>query len=194
MNNKEQLETAISDKKMTYDEFIIKHEITMVAKLIGVIEKDNWDCLKYDVRLSKSNQYIDVSYHLGLGYIDLKKDIKILRYKTCFTGDEENMFYAWQHNPVAKFKDRKTFLSLAGKIARVQDVMPKLSNVLQSLADSARCYTDGMSFEDFCSCFGYDTDSRKAEKLYYEVQGEGMKVVKWLSKNVNDELLECQED
>lgn len=40
-------------------------------------------------------------------------------------------------------------------------------------------YSDGESFKDFCSDFGYETDSRKAEKTYKAVMGqiEGLKRV-----------------
>ena len=43
----------------------------------------------------------------------------------------------------------------------------------EGLKDAFRCLIDDgnagdMSFEDFCSEFGYDTDSRKAEKIHKE--------------------------
>ena len=47
-----------------------------------------------------------------------------------------------------------------------------------SLYDVLACLTtyDPGTFEDFCSEFGYDTDSRKAEKIYNAVEGEWLKV------------------
>jgi hypothetical protein len=38
------------------------------------------------------------------------------------------------------------------------------------LAAITKC--DPGTFDDFCSNYGYDTDSRKAEKIYFDVQKE----------------------
>jgi hypothetical protein len=47
------------------------------------------------------------------------------------------------------------------------------------------------TFEDFCSEFGYDTDSRKAEKTYFEIQKEYAEIEKLFS-DVMEELQEIQ--
>jgi len=47
------------------------------------------------------------------------------------------------------------------------------------------------TFENFCSDFGYDTDSRKAEKLYFDVQKEFSEINK-LFHDVLDQLQEIQ--
>lgn len=44
--------------------------------------------------------------------------------------------------------------------------IPTLASVLDSLAMEARSVTDALTFEEWASEFGYDTDSRKAEKVY----------------------------
>lgn len=41
---------------------------------------------------------------------------------------------------------------------------PKVEGVMENIVSDAS--VNDMSFEDFCSEFGYDTDSRKAEKTY----------------------------
>jgi len=45
------------------------------------------------------------------------------------------------------------------------------------------------TFEDFCSEFGYDTDSRKAEKMYFAAQKE-FKGIDMLFRDVMDDLQE----
>lgn len=42
------------------------------------------------------------------------------------------------------------------------------AQVLDALISDANAYDEAQSFEDFCATFGYDEDSRKAEKLYRE--------------------------
>lgn len=46
--------------------------------------------------------------------------------------------------------------------------------VLDALVGDATTYLDAESFEDFCNTFGYDTDSRAAERDYHEC-GENAK-------------------
>lgn len=43
---------------------------------------------------------------------------------------------------------------------------PDLRDLFESLASDVRCVSDGETFEDFCQCFGYDEDSREAERIY----------------------------
>ena len=71
---------------------------------------------------------------------------------------------------------------------------PVLANVLESLASE---YDPGdMAFEDFCSEYGYDEESRKAEKVYRAFRkrtqaldrlfgGEGMKDLRGVIFNDN---------
>lgn len=48
---------------------------------------------------------------------------------------------------------------------------------------------DPGTFDDFCGYFGYDTDSRKAEKIYFDVQKEWKEV----SNIFGDVMYELQE-
>lgn len=43
---------------------------------------------------------------------------------------------------------------------------PKVADVLDCLASDAAGVENARSFEDWCSEYGYDTDSRKAEKTF----------------------------
>lgn len=44
--------------------------------------------------------------------------------------------------------------------------MPELADVLSSLVLDASCWDNARTFEDFCDEFGYDPDSRSAERIY----------------------------
>jgi hypothetical protein len=57
----------------------------------------------------------------------------------------------------------------------VTDLAPEL---LDSLVSDATAYTNARNFEDFAADFGYDTDSRKAERIYFAC-GE---TAKWLTE------------
>ena len=47
---------------------------------------------------------------------------------------------------------------------------PTAADVLNCLASDAAGFENARSFEDWCSEYGYDTDSRKAEKTYKAVE------------------------
>ena len=51
---------------------------------------------------------------------------------------------------------------------------------------------DPESFEDFCSEFGYDTDSKKADKVYSGVKEEWLNVCRMWSDSEIEELREIQ--
>ena len=46
---------------------------------------------------------------------------------------------------------------------------PDLASVLSCLASAAAGYNNARKFEDWASEYGYDTDSRKAERIYRQV-------------------------
>lgn len=48
------------------------------------------------------------------------------------------------------------------------------------------------SFEDFCAEFGYDTDSRRAEKIYHAVCDEYKNVAMLWNENEVEQLIEIQ--
>lgn len=47
---------------------------------------------------------------------------------------------------------------------------PKLCEVLDSLASDAAGFESARGFEDWCAEYGYETDSRKAERIYRAVE------------------------
>lgn len=56
---------------------------------------------------------------------------------------------------------------------------PTCDDVLASLCSDAAGYDGARTFEDWCSEYGYDTDSRKAEAIYRAV-GEQAKALRYL--------------
>jgi hypothetical protein len=52
--------------------------------------------------------------------------------------------------------------------------------------------TDPGTFEDFCSEYGYDTDSRKAEKVYTAVKDEYLQLSRLYSEKELEQMSEIQ--
>lgn len=70
---------------------------------------------------------------------------------------------------------------------------PTVEEVLQCLSQDAYYIDDsGSTFEDFCHELGYDTDSRKAEKIYKAVVRQTHKLKSFLGTTFDD-LLNCEE-
>lgn len=84
----------------------------------------------------------------------------------------------------AKEAIEKNMLVLAKKNGKV--IGPSVADVLSCLlTDSVACE---QSFEDWCSDFGADTDSRKAFNTYEVCQQNGDKIMKLLGKEIVQNL------
>lgn len=57
---------------------------------------------------------------------------------------------------------------------------PDAEGVLDCLISDATAYDNARDFEDFCAEFGYDTDSRRAERTYRECGALSARVHKFL--------------
>lgn len=66
---------------------------------------------------------------------------------------------------------------------------PKPEDVLECLVSDAQAAGPETSFENFCDDFGYDTDSRKAERVYKACQRTGKHLKRLLGEEAYDTLL-----
>lgn len=68
---------------------------------------------------------------------------------------------------------------------------PDVDDVLNSLALDSHAADE--TFEDWASEYGFDTDSRNAERLYKTCQRQTEKLKRFLGADMFDELLTCEE-
>jgi hypothetical protein len=66
---------------------------------------------------------------------------------------------------------------------------PTLSTVLDCLASDASGVMHGQTFEDWASDYGYDTDSRKAERTYRAVCNQTQELLLLVGPDGLDELV-----
>jgi hypothetical protein len=59
--------------------------------------------------------------------------------------------------------------------------LPKVEEVLDILASDACGYDNSRSFEEWCGDYGYDTDSRRAEKIYNLNAESAKQLRQWMS-------------
>lgn len=93
----------------------------------------------------------------------------------------------WQarHYKVTIKKDNKRMITYFSQGVGIEHE-PELHDVLDCLANDAQ--TDG-TFEDFCATYGYDTDSRNAERIYKAVIRNSNKLLKLLGQSKFDQVV-----
>lgn len=69
---------------------------------------------------------------------------------------------------------------------------PTLESVLGCLLSDSFSFSNGDTFKDFCENYGYDYDSRKAEKTYQATIKQTSKLKKLLDNNFND-FVNCEQ-
>jgi hypothetical protein len=83
-----------------------------------------------------------------------------------------------QYTVTLKFKGRQLTTPFFTGLG--WDTEPNQLDVLSSLLSDASCYENSSSFEDFCSDLGYNSDSRKAEKIYQACEKNAKKLKQFL--------------
>lgn len=66
---------------------------------------------------------------------------------------------------------------------------PTGEDVLDCLASDASTYDNAQGFEDWANEYGYDTDSRKAEKIFKAVEKQSIKLAQFLPTDAYQNLL-----
>lgn len=66
---------------------------------------------------------------------------------------------------------------------------PALADVLNSLALDASGYENAQGFEDWANEYGYDTDSRKAERTYKVCQRQSERLREFLGEDAYKDML-----
>ena len=83
-------------------------------------------------------------------------------------------------------------LNQTEKMQAKKELAAKKKAAVPSVYDVLACLTkyDPGTFEDFCSDYGYDEDSRTAERIYFAVQKEYAQLARLFTPNEMEELAE----
>lgn len=130
------IETAVN-------EYLKAQGITFAAVLTGSGKRDDWECDSWSVSFTRAGKERFVTdYHTGIGHRQSKQpmpaDIKRLGKNILARVDWERMW--------------------------LKPVAPQAASVLYSVLSDAQGAEQ--NFLDWCSDFGYDSDSMKAYKVY----------------------------
>jgi hypothetical protein len=151
-------------------------------------DSNPWPCITFDCVISKGeNKVWNGPYSLGVGHVKILKPLGLPM-------EFEAIFYTLQNKPNAQFKDKMLHARLATFLAKYQKVSPSLADVLYSILIDGSPYFDNETFEDWCANFGYDVDSRKAERMYRVCDDTGRQMVKALGREEIEKLRELFAD
>ena len=121
-----------------------------------------WTSIRFDCVLTRNGREVwSGPYNLGVGHLKAITDIERANGKL--------------PRNAAPTQAQLAALTCYAAAERLQ---PKLADVLHSLLSDGSAFFDGLTFEDWASDFGYDTDSRKAEAMFRECDAIGRKLAR----------------
>lgn len=166
-------------KKVEYD----KYPTIMIAYIVDFTRTDN-----------KRSEHFD--YSMGIGHINwskLEESYKTNKlWRLNLTRDEEQMLATAMRrgaHSFPRFTDVPLYADLCLKIAIHQKLQPDGWEVLACCArDGVDALFDNGSFEDWASNYGYDPDSRSAERIFNQTRECGLKVLRLVDKKDMEQL------
>jgi len=143
----------------------------------------NWPTLNWKVEVLHSGRPIlHTDYGQGLGHIPEYKHSYCISMSAA-----EVLTHTMQNGKVPMHLQ-----PYIAKVGKVPD--PKIEDVLSCLLLDGSADFDAQQLEDWCEYFGYDTDSRKAEKLYGECLRTGQALRRALGESAIAKLREAFQD
>jgi hypothetical protein len=100
--------------------------------------------------------------------------------------DADPKWQGYHYKVTLKYKKKQMTIYFSMGIGL--DHEPKAEEVLDCLSSDSSS-VENNNFEDWCRDLGYDTNSRKAEKIYKICQKQAEKLEKFLGKELYKELL-----
>lgn len=159
------------------------------------VDDEGWEHIAFQSQISRNGKQIwNGPFKLGIGHVKLpKREVGIFHN---FTAEEVSLHDTLVARPNATVKPEYVSIkaSLYQKMASKQKLTPQLDGVIHSLVSDGAAFFDAESFEDWCSNFGYDTDSRKAFETYNECVEAGRKLRQAFKAEEIEQLREAAQD
>lgn len=173
---------------MNIQEFIEKHGITMTADRISARTDhaaSNWgkDACHYLITLKCGDRAHVFNYSMGAGHVEK------IPYRQIPPDKRRGLTLKdWENTP--RPGTRGLTLHQAEYQSYVwRPATPKLADVLDCVASDCAGFDNARSFEDWASEYGYDTDSRKAERTYSAVREQYMAMEAMLGRDALHALM-----
>ena len=105
------------------------------------------------------------------------------------TADPEWMAQASHYLCTFSVKGQDGALAVPFSMGPAHTSEPSMDDVLDAIASDASGIENASGFEDWSSEYGYDTDSRKAERTYRAVEEQSVALRNFVGQQAYDELL-----
>jgi hypothetical protein len=177
---KAKIEGYDAKKGVTYDAY----PNIMITYIVDFTRVDNLRSEHFD-------------YSMGIAHIDWakitdRKPASLWKYN--LTRDEEGMLGVIIRkgaHSYPRFTDVPAYANLCVKLAAGQKLKPDPWEVLACCArDGTDALFDNGSFEEWASNYGYDPDSRSAERTFNQTREIGLKVLRLVDKKDMEQLRE----
>lgn len=177
----------------TIPEFVKENGITLESVELAerpdrVGSDDDWNDTAYHfkVTIKHGNATHELFYSMGCGH----STYKARKGRSIYAQRNGHGFGVrqWEIDQYKKSSHKNASIWI------VKNTKPKAPDVA-SVVDSLRCDSDVLNystFEDWADCFGYETDSRKAEKTYQACIQSAVQVRALFGPSLFEELLNCE--
>ena len=136
--------------------------ITFATSAATAENRDGWECLSYTITAQRGARMISFDYHLGLGHIPRKAWLRVF---DAYHFDDAFERAANKALGRGGSIDQADWLRICQCIAEQARVAPSPEEALATLAQDAMQAVE-TPFEVWAPDFGYDPDSRRAEKIW----------------------------
>ncbi len=197
----------------TIKDFAAKHGIAMSSKFVGIVQRDGWTAFKFKVTLKHGGKSFTTSYSKGCGHLEQSGGGMLSGWKRVSIpgfgieldelGNPKCLFNNGKFRYRVDFKRTNSsetdprweaMIFQNGNNAQRHFRMsaPDVDDVLDCLIQDGSVLFQQMTFEDFCMDYGYESDSRKAYKIYKKCLEIGHGLNKLLGAGLIRQLIECE--
>lgn len=157
-------------------------------------DREPWPCVAYKLRLMRDGREImTFPYRFGVGHFKpTKAEVDRAFGSLCgpFAADLQHMIATRFSKHFFNPKDKQLEADSAVWVAKLRKHAPTVADVLPALLMDGAAFMDAQTFEDWAADFGYDEDSRKAERDYHTCDATGRKLAGSFSSDELDALRE----
>jgi hypothetical protein len=177
--------------EQAYRDFAEKHNLKMQVTKLGFNKDKEWPHFAFDITLSKDDRTLNIQWSCGEGF-PMSDPAVIAKARL---GNINR--YTAEYRSYGRLTFDQLAVNRIFHRAALAVFEPSIVEILGSLKLDLSCvYYDGIgfvvAFEDFCREIGYDTDSRKAEKIYRACMEQSQCLVRMLGIEATSELLDLE--
>ncbi len=184
---------------ITIEQFIEHNRISIKSEwtdqnphMDGSADMDNYKCVLSRGEVSLAYRCRDIGHGIESGTVrgNWTGEVDTWGKQTFRPSDGSDVLYLFPDEVVRETPRTVARMTLHfSKGVGHHGQAPEVTEVLDCLASDAAGIENSQDFEGFCSEYGYDTDSRKAEKTYKACVHQTERLKRFLGDDLYDQLV-----